>query len=208
MKTKLFNKEGVEVWEVDLNEKVFNVDVNIWLIHRALVYQLSNSRLNIAHTKTRWERRWSTRKIYRQKWTWRARMWSNRSPLRKKWWVVFWPRNTTNFKINMNRKERRLALFSLLSKKVNDSCLYVFDELNFEQIKTKNMVSVLDSINSDKKSFLVALTAEDKNAFKSASNIPYAKPLNVSYLNIKDLLKYKILVLTKSSLEKVNSLNC
>ena len=106
MNTNLFNQEWKVIWEIELNSSIFWLELNEWLVHRALVYQLANNRTNISHTKTRWERRWSTRKIYRQKWTGRARMGSNRSPVRKKGWVAFGPRNTVNFEITMNKKER------------------------------------------------------------------------------------------------------
>lgn len=84
MKTKLLDQKWKEIGDIELNKSIFWLEENKGLVHRALVYQLSNNRQAVAHTKTRWERRWSTRKIYRQKWTGRARMWSNRSPIRKK----------------------------------------------------------------------------------------------------------------------------
>ena len=109
MNTNLFDQNWKVVWEIELNASIFWLELNEWLVHRALIYQLANNRTNISHTKTRWERRGSTRKIYRQKWTGRARMGSNRSPVRKKGWVAFGPRNTVNFEITMNKKERRKA---------------------------------------------------------------------------------------------------
>lgn len=205
MKTKLLNQEGAEVWSVDLNEDVFGVKVNEWLIHRALIYQLSNARQVVAHSKTRWERRGSTRKIYRQKWTWRARMWSNRSPIRKKWWVAFGPRNTVNFTISMNKKERRFAIYSVLSKKLNEGNLIVIDDIRFEENKTKNMVSVLSKLPYNK-NVLIAVNWKNETVDRSSSNIPYVKSLDVRYLNIKDLLKYNTLMLLKDSLNIVNDL--
>ena len=205
MKTKLLNQEGVEVWTVDLNKDVFWIEINSWLIHRALIYQLSNSRKVLAHTKTRWERRWSTRKIYRQKWTWRARMWSNRSPIRKKWWVVFWPRNNINFSISMNKKERKIALFSLLSTKYNEWKIIVVDNIDLKEIKTKNMAMVLSKLPYEK-NVSMAIDWKEDILFKSSSNIPNIKSIDVNYLNIKDLLKYNNLLLLKNSLDKLNSL--
>ena len=205
MKTKLLNQEGVEIWTVDLNENVFDVSVNSWLIHRALVYQLANDRQVVAHTKTRWERRWSTRKIYRQKWTWRARMGSNRSPIRKKWWVAFGPRNNVNFTISMNKKERRLALFSVLTNKVKENKLLILDKIVFNEIKTKNMVWVISKLPYER-NILLATSWKDEVINKSSSNIPNLKTLDVSYLNISDLLKYKTLVLVWEALDKLNSL--
>lgn len=205
METKLLNQEWKEVWVVELNESVFNVEVNKGLIHRYLMYQLANARQVVAHTKTRWERNWSTRKLYKQKGTGRARAWSARSPLRKKWWVAFWPRNNANFTILMNKKERRLALFSLLSSKVKDNKILVLDALNFSEIKTKNMVNVMNKIPYEK-SILLAIDTKNEIVEKSSSNIPNIKTITVDYLNVADLLKYNTLVLVKSAVEKLNSL--
>lgn len=206
METKLLNQEWKELGTIELSDLIFNVEVNNWLIHRALIYQLANSRQVIAHTKTRSDRRWSTRKLYRQKWTGRARVGSARSPVRKKWWVAFWPRNNANFTISMNKKERRLALFSLLSSKVKENKLLVVDAINFSEIKTKNMVSVMTKLPYEK-SLLLALDAKNEVVEKSAANIPNVKTLTVDYLNVKDLLKYNTLVLFKESVNKLNSLS-
>ncbi len=205
MKTVVLDQKWKEVWEVDLNKSIFGLEMNEGLVHRALLYMLSNNRLGLAHTKTRGERRWSTRKIYRQKWTGRARAGSNRSPVRKKGWVVFGPRNTTNFEISMNRKERRKALFCVLSSKLKNKELVVLDDIKLKEIKTKAMIDVFNNIKYEKN---VLLTLSEKNEMieKSANNIAFAKTVLVSYLNVKDLLKYKTLVLMKNSLEGLNTL--
>lgn len=205
METKLLNQEGKEIWTVELNERVFGVDVNEGLIHRALVYQLSNSRQVVAHTKTRSEVRWSTRKIFRQKWTWQARAWGNRSPIRIWGWVVFWPRNNVNFVKAMNKKERRLAICSVLSSKVKSNNILVLDTIKFSEAKTKNMVSVLKAIPYTK-NVLLALPSRNDIVEKSARNIANVKTLTTDYLNIHDLLKYTTLVLLKESVEKLNNL--
>lgn len=206
METKLLNQDWKEVWNIELNELVFNSEVDNGLIHRALVYQLANARQVVAHTKTRWERNWSTRKLYKQKWTGRARVWSARSPVRRKWWVAFGPRNNANFVVSMNKKERKLALFSLLSSKVRDNKLLVVDSINLPEIKTKNMVSIIGKLPYEK-SILLAISTKNQNIEKSSSNIPNVKTLLVDYLNIADLLKYNTLILVKESVEKLNSLN-
>lgn len=205
METKLLNQEGKEIGTVELNEAVFNVNVNEGLIHRALVYQLSNARQVVAHTKTRGEVRGSTRKIYRQKGTGKARAGASRAPIRIWGWVAFGPRNTVNFTKAMNKKERRLALLSILSAKVRDNNLIVLDTLAFNEIKTKNMVAVLNAIPYEK-NVLLALASKNEIIEKSCNNLPEVKTLMASYLNIKDLLKYKTLVLLKDSLDKVNAL--
>lgn len=205
METKIYNQEGKASGSVELNDSIFAVVVNENLIHRALVYQLANARIAVAHTKTRWERRGSTRKIYRQKWTGRARMWSNRSPIRKKGWVAFGPRNNRNFTILMNRKERRLALFSVLTSKLQDNNLIVVDWVSFDVPSTKQANSFYKALPYEK-NILYGMASSNKNIEKSSSNLPYVKTILSSYLNIKDLLKYNTLVLDKDSLESLNSL--
>ena len=205
MKTNLFNQKGKSVWEIELNDLVFWLELNEGLIHRALVYQLANNRMVVAHTKTRWERRGSTRKIYRQKGTGRARMGSNRSPIRKKGWVAFGPRNTVNFTLSMNKKERRKALFCVISSKLANGDLVVVDKIDLNEAKTKNMVEVFKSLPYNEKA-LLAIPAKNEMIEKSTSNLPYVKSILVDYLNIKDLLKYKTLVLLKDSLVNLDNL--
>jgi len=205
MEKKLFDQEWKEVWVVELNDSVFNLEVNKGLIHRYLVFQLANARQVVAHSKTRGEVRGSTRKIYKQKGTGRARMGGNRAPMRKGGWVVFGPRNTVNFTLSMNKKERRLALFHVLSSKAQSGDLVVLDALQFANMKTKNMENVLKVIPYEK-TVLLALASRNETIEKSARNIPNIKTLAIDYLNVADLLKYKTLVLLKDSLEKVNAL--
>lgn len=204
MQIALYSQEWKETGKVELNDIVFAQEVNEGLIHRALVYQLANARQVVAHTKTRGERRGSTRKLYRQKGTGRARMGSARSPIRKKWGVVFGPRNVSNFSLSMNKKERRKALFSALSAKAQ-SGLVIVDDIKLKEIKTKDMVKVINNLPLEGKT-LVALPEKNEVLQKSASNIPTVKSLTVNYLNIHDLLKYENLLLTKSSLEKINEI--
>ncbi len=206
MKTNLFDQKGKSVWEIELNDLIFWLELNEGLIHRALVYQLANNRMVVAHTKTRWERRGSTRKIYKQKGTGRARMGSSRSPIRKKGWVAFGPRNTVNFTLNMNKKERRKALFSVLSSKLSNGDLIVVDKIDFKDVKTKNMVEVFKALPYNEKA-LLAISAKNEMIEKSASNLPYVKSILVDYLNIKDLLKYKTLILLKDSLTNLDKLS-
>jgi len=203
MEVKLFNQDGKEVWNIELNETMFwQKEINEGLIHRALNYQLANARQIVAHTKTRWERRGSTRKLYRQKWTGNARMGSNRSPIRKKWGVAFGPRKTVNFTISMNKKERRKALFCVLSSKVQENKLVVVDDLKFKDIATKNMVKTMNALPYEKNALLV-IPSKNEIIERSASNLPYVKTILTNYLNIADLLKYNTLVLLKDSLQKM-----
>lgn len=205
MKTKLFDQKWQEIGDIQLDESIFWLEINEWLVHRALTYQLSNNRQVVAHTKTRWERRGSTRKIYKQKGTGRARMGSNRSPIRKKGWVAFGPRNTVNFSISMNKKERRKALFTVLSSKFANKNLIIVDKIDFSEVKTKNMINMFNNISYNK-NILLAIPAKNEIIEKSSANLPFVKSVLVNYLNIKDLLKYETLVLLKESLDSLNTL--
>lgn len=205
MKTKIFDQKWKEVWDIELNKSIFWLEVNEGLVHRALLYQLANNRQVVAHTKTRWERRGSTRKIYRQKGTGRARMGSNRSPIRKKGWVAFGPRNTVNFTQTMNRKERRKALFCVLSSKLQNKQLVIVDKIDFKEAKTKNMVEVFNKLPYEKNA-LIAIPTKNDVIEKTSANVPYLKTILVNYLNVKDLLKYNTLVLLKDSLVNLETL--
>ncbi len=205
MQTKLYDQKGKQIWDVELQDEVFALETNEGLVHRALTMQLSNGRTNIAHTKTRSERRGSTRKIYKQKGTGRARMGSNRSPVRKKGWVAFGPRNNQNFVSMMNKKERRKALFCVLSEKVRQNQVIVVDEIKLKEMKTKVMIDLLSKLPVAE-TILLAIVGKEKNIVKSAANIKYVKSIDVAYLNIKDLLKYKSLILVQDALEKVHAL--
>lgn len=195
----LFNSTGVESGKVKLNEIIFGKEANDGLIHRLLMLQRSNSRNPIAHTKTRGERRWSTRKIYKQKWTWNARAWGARSPLRKKGWVAFGPRSNRNFTIMMNKKERRLALLTLLSNKARNNQVKVLESLVIDDSKTKSIESVV--ANMKVVTALFAMLPDDRNLFLATRNLKNVKPIGANYLNPADLLKFKDLILTKESLE-------
>ncbi len=205
MEAKIYNQRGEASWTVELNDSIFALEVNENLIHRALVYQLANARQVVAHTKTRWDRRGSTRKIYKQKGTGRARMGSNRSPVRKKGWVAFWPRNNVNFTISMNKKERRKALFCVLSSKVRDNKLLIIDDIKLSEIKTKLMDQVFTSLPYEK-NILFAISKKNEVLEKASANLSYVKTILSDYLNIKDLLKYNTLILEKACLENLNAL--
>lgn len=205
METKLFNQEWKEIWVIELDSNIFWLEINEGLIHRALVYQLANARISIAHSKNRSEVRGSTRKIYKQKGTGNARAWSSRSPVRRKWWVVFWPRKNENYTLEMNKKERRKALFCALSAKVKNNELIVIDDIKLDSIKTKMVAWIFSKIPYEK-NVLLTMPAKNDILQKSSLNIPYIKPILVDYLNIADLLKYKTLVLLKDSLDKLNTL--
>lgn len=205
METKVYDQSWKEVWVIALNKNVFGIEMNEGLVHRALLLQLSNARIAIAHTKTRGERRGSTRKIYKQKGTGRARMGANRSPVRKGGGVVFGPRNNRNFVLEMNRKERQKALFCVLSAKLQNNALVVVRNLEMKEIKTQAMDVVMKSLPLGKTA-LLAVGARNENVEKSAANLKTVKTIQVSYLNMADLLKYETLILPEDALSHVNAL--
>lgn len=205
MNTKVYDLKWKETGSATLNKDVFGIEVNEGLIHRALILQLANARVAIAHTKTRGERRGSTRKLFRQKGTGRARMGSNRSPIRKKGWVAFGPRNDRNFTLTMNRKERQKALFCVLSSKVQSKSLVVVKKLEMKEAKTKTMSTIMNALPLGKTA-LVVLHEKNETVERSISNLKNAKYVQASYLNMADLLKYETLILTEDSLAQVNAL--
>lgn len=206
METKVFDLTGKETGVVSLNETVFGVEMNEDIVHRALLMQLANKRQNAAHTKTRGERRGSTRKIYRQKGTGRARMGSNRSPVRKKGGVAFGPRNNRNFTLSMNRKERQKALFCVLSSKVASNALVVVKAFDQKEISTKQMAASFATLPLGKTT-LVAFGERNEVAEKSISNLKAVKVISASYLNMADLLKYETLLVTESDIASLNGLS-
>lgn len=205
METKLYDMKGKESGTVTLNDKVFGLEVNEGLIHRALVLQQANARVAVAHTKTRGERRGSTRKLFRQKWTGRARAGSVRSPIRVGGGVAFGPRNNRNFTLNMNKKERQRAIFCLLSSKVADGWLVVVKKLELKEMKTKVMDAVVKSLPVGRTA-LIALHERNENVEKSAANLKNVKTIKSSYLNVADLLKYETLIVPEDTLQVMNAL--
>ncbi len=205
METKVYDLTWKETGSVALNQSVFGVELNEGLVHRALVMQLANARVAIAHTKTRGERRGSTRKIFRQKGTGNARAGSNRSPIRKKGWVAFGPRNDRNFTLAMNRKERQKALFCVLSSKVRDNLLVVVSKFESKEISTKSMNAVMQKLPLGKTA-LVALHEKNENVEKSINNLKTVKAIQSSYLNMADLMKYETLVLSEDGVKQLNAL--
>lgn len=204
MEAILYNKDGVEAGHVELSDAIFGKEVNPGLIHRLFLLQRANARIAIAHTKDRGEVNGSTRKLYRQKGTGSARVGDSRSPTRMGGGVAFGPRNNRNFTLAMNKKERRLALLSLLSSKAANNQIKVLETLPTEAGKTKTMISLAKSMNI--KTGVLAILPEDTHGFQGGRNVPNVKVIGANYLNPRDLLKYKDLVFTKASLEKAIAL--
>ena len=188
----LYNMEGKEVGTIELNDAVFGVEVNEHLVHMAVVQQLANNRQGTQKAKTRSEVSGGGRKPWRQKGTGHARQGSTRSPQWTGGGVVFAP-VPRDYSFKMNKKEKRAALKSALTSKVQDAKLIVVDELKFDEIKTKNFATVMSNLNVNKG--LVVIAENDANVVKSARNIENVKAITVNTINIFDLLKYESLVI-------------
>ncbi len=199
-KVAVYNMQGQQVEELELNDAVFGVDVNKNLLHRAVVTQLANKRQGTQSSLTRAEVRGGGAKPWRQKGTGRARQGSIRSPQWKGGGVVFAPK-PRDYSKKMNKKERRIALKSALSAKVMDQKFIVVDELKLDEVKTKNMVNVLDNLKAKKA--LIVLNNDEKNVVLSARNIPTVKTATTNTINVYDLLKYDVCVVTKDAVATI-----
>ena len=197
---KVYNIEGKEVGSLELNEAVFGVEINDHLVHMAVVQQLANKRQGTQSAKTRAEVRGGGRKPWRQKGTGHARQGSTRSPQWKGGGVVFAPK-PRDYSFKMNKKEKALAIKSVLTSKVNETKFFVLDDLNFDEIKTKKMKSVLTNFKLEKA--LVVIGEKNDNVQLSARNLPKVRMVVSNSINVYDILKYDTLVLTKDAVAKI-----
>ena len=196
----VYNMEGNEVGTIELSDAVFGVEVNEHLVHMAVVAQLANKRQGTQKAKTRSEVSGGGRKPWRQKGTGHARQGSTRAPQWTGGGVVFAP-VPRDYTIRLNKKEKRLALKSALTSRVQENKLIVVDELKFDEIKTKNFVNVMNNLKADKA--LVVLNENDANVVMSARNIPTVKTALTNTINVYDILKYNTLILTKDAVATI-----
>ena len=196
----VYNIEGKEVGSIELNDAVFGVEVNEHLVHMAVVQQLANNRQGTQKAKTRSEVSGGGRKPWRQKGTGHARQGSTRSPQWAGGGVVFAP-VPRDYSFKLNKKEKRAALKSALTSRVNESKFVVVDELKLDEIKTKKFVEVMNNLKASKA--LVVLEGENKNVVLSGRNIPTVKVTATNEINTYDVLKYETLVVTKAAVEKL-----
>ena len=196
----VYNMEGNEVGPLELNDAVFGVNVNEHLVHLAVVSQLANKRQGTQKAKTRAEVSGGGRKPWKQKGTGHARQGSTRSPQWTGGGVVFAP-TPRDYTIKLNKKERKLALKSALTSRVNENKFIVVDELKFDEIKTKKFQNVLNNLKVSKA--LVVVGDDSTNAVKSARNIPAVKTAFVNTINVYDILKYNTVVATKTAVAAI-----
>ena len=196
----VYNIEGKEVGTIDLNDAVFGVEVNEHLVHMAVVSQLANKRQGTQKAKTRSEVSGGGRKPWRQKGTGHARQGSTRAPQWTGGGVVFAP-TPRDYSFNLNKKERRAALKSALTSRVEEKKFIVVDEINFDEIKTKKFQDVLNNLSVSKA--LVVLEDGNKNAELSARNIADVKTAKTNTINVYDILKYNTVIATKAAVQAI-----
>ncbi len=196
----VLNMEGNEVGTMELSDAVFGAKINEHLVHMAVVQQLANNRQGTQKAKTRSEVRGGGRKPWRQKGTGHARQGSIRAPQWKGGGVVFAP-TPRDYSFKINKKEKRAALKSVLTSKVQEEKFIVLDDLKLDEIKTKNFAKIMQNLNVEKA--LVVLKDKDLNVIQSAANIPTVKTTLTSTINVYDILKYKTIVITKAAVENI-----
>ena len=196
----VFNMEGNEVGTMELNDAIFGAKVNEHLVHLAVVSQLANKRQGTQKAKTRSEVSGGGRKPWRQKGTGHARQGSTRAPQWTGGGMVFAP-VPRDYTIRLNKKEKRAALKSVLTSKVQENKFIVVDELKFDEIKTKAMKNVLANLKADKA--LVILNDNDQNVVLSARNIEGVETALTNTINVFDLLKHNTVVVTKAAVKTI-----
>lgn len=196
----VLNMEGKEVDKLDLNDSIFGVEINEHLVHLAVVSQLANNRQGTQKAKTRSEVRGGGRKPWRQKGTGHARQGSIRAPQWTGGGVVFAP-VPRDYSVKMNKKERRAALRSALTSKVQDNKLVVVENLALAEIKTKEMQRVLNNLKADKA--LVITATDDQNVILSARNIADVQTATVNTMNVYDVMKHNTVVVTKDAVASI-----
>ena len=196
----VYNMEGNEVGTMELNDAVFGVEINEHLVHLAVVRQLANNRQGTQKAKTRSEVSGGGRKPWRQKGTGHARQGSIRAPQWTGGGVVFAP-VPRDYEVKMNKKERRAALKSALTSKVQDNKLVVVDSLTLAEAKTKEMQKVLTNLKAEKA--LIVTAGDDQNVVLSARNIADVQTATVNTINVYDVMKHNTVVVTKDAVASI-----
>ena len=196
----VYNMEGQEVGTIELNDSIFAANVNEHLVHMAVVQQLANNRQGTQSAKTRAEVSGGGKKPWRQKGTGHARQGSTRAPQWTGGGVVFAP-TPRDYSFKLNKKEKRAALKSALTSRVEESKFIVVDEMNFGEIKTKNFQNMLNNLSVAKA--LVVVEEGNANAVLSARNIPTVKTAGVNTINVYDVLKYNTVIASKAAVEAI-----
>jgi large subunit ribosomal protein L4 len=200
----VYSLNGEVVEQIELSQAIFALPFNGAVVHQAMVRQLANGRQGTASTKTRGEVSGSTKKLYAQKHTGRARRGDIKSPLLRGGGVAFGPKPRT-YRQSMPKKMRKLALKCLLSAKIREGNIRLVQELDFKGPKTKDMINVLSSLGIDS-SALILTAQPTPNVVKSAANLPEVKVLPSALINVLDLLSYKMLVATVPAIRNIEQI--
>jgi len=204
MKADIFNQQNNKVDEIELPDKIFAVKWNPNLVHQALMIQLANRREPIAHAKGRGEVRGGGKKPWRQKGTGRSRHGSIRSPIWIGGGVTHGPTKERKFGGKINKKANRLAIFSILSKKLENKEFKLIDDLKIEPAKSKNAIMFLKKIFGDKPNALLIASTDNQKIKRLVSNIKNIDAIGAKSLNIYDLLKYKNILSEKKAMEEIS----
>ena len=199
-KVSVYNMEGSQVGDIELNDAVFGVEVNEHLVHMAVVSQLANKRQGTQSAKTRSEVSGGGRKPWKQKGTGHARQGSTRSPQWTGGGVVFAPK-PRDYSFKLNKKEKQLALKSALTSRVQENKFIVLDEFKLDEIKTAKFAKVMSNLKVEKA--LVVLNENDKNVVMSGKNIPTVKTALTNTINVFDILKYDTIVIEKAAVATI-----
>lgn len=205
MKIDLYEQSGEKKGTLDVSDEMFKAKVNDELIRLTVIRQLSNSRQANAHVKTRAEVRGGGKKPWRQKGTGRARFGSTRNPIWRGGGVAFGPRNVRNYELDMPKRARRAALFSVLSQRAAENKIFALDSYEAETPKTKDFATLVTKLPSGR-SLLVILEKKDAAIEKSAHNIPNVKTILVDYLNPHDLLTFDNIMFMKPSIKRAEEI--
>lgn len=203
VKATIYNQDGRVVKEANLEPKIFGVTVKPELVQQAVRTQLANSRVAIAHTKTRGEVSGGGKKPWKQKGTGRARHGSIRSPIWKGGGITFGPRSDKNFSLKMNKKAKRKALFMTLTDKAQGKKIVIVEQLELPQIKTKAFLGMIAKLPL-KKTVLLVLPKSNQAIIKSVRNVPYITAINADSLNVVDVLGHEFILCPMASLDVIS----
>ena len=197
----LYNQEGKDVGQVELDASLFEVEINPALVHEAVVAHMANSRIAIAHTKDRSEVAGTGKKPWKQKGTGRARHGSRRSPIWIGGGITFGPRSDRNFSVKFNKKARRKALAMVLSDKVSSGLFFAVEALQAPEGKTKHLTSLLAKLPISGKKMLILVEPQNREISLAARNMPNVKTVPINALNIVELLKKPNVVISKAGID-------
>ena len=202
MVAEVINQKNEKIGEINLPDEIFNAKWNPDLVHQVMTVQIANKRQPLAHTKNRAEVRGGGKKPWRQKGTGRARQGSIRSPISPGGGITFGPRNEKIFARKINKKMRRLAVVSLLSKKLADQEVKILDNFNIPDYKTKNLQTLKKAVIKNSSALLVPETG-NKNIYMASGNLPKISASAPANLNVYELLSHRYVIFSEASIKEL-----